>query len=198
MHWMFTALRGVFFPDSYPQASPRRSFLLVVGSGVGRGGRRPAVLTPPARGSGLPSDGVDGVEEFFAQSRQNPWEGQERGRGGERDAAASRPAAAGFFEECIRNAELEAKMPVIMKNSVYIHKAATRRIKSCRFHRRRSSTWNDSECGHRSAQRGGGGHRLAVTRREEGSVGSGKGWPSSGIRQRGLEPAPPALGSSPN
>lgn len=38
-------------------------------------------------------------------------------------------------------------MPVIMKNSVYIHKAATRRIKSCRFHRRRSSTsWNDSEC----------------------------------------------------
>ncbi|KAH0520939.1 Pleckstrin homology domain-containing family D member 1 [Microtus ochrogaster] len=51
-----------------------------------------------------------------------------------------------FFEECIRNAELEAKMPVIMKNSVYIHKAATRRIKSCRFHRRRSSTsWNDSE-----------------------------------------------------
>ncbi|XP_008246802.4 pleckstrin homology domain-containing family D member 1 [Oryctolagus cuniculus] len=49
-----------------------------------------------------------------------------------------------FFEECIRNAELEAKMAVIMKNSVYIHKAATRRIKSCRFHRRRSSTsWND-------------------------------------------------------
>ncbi|NXI43878.1 PLHD1 protein, partial [Galbula dea] len=49
-----------------------------------------------------------------------------------------------FFEECIRNAELEAKMPVIMKNSVYIHKAATRRIKSCRFHRRRASTsWND-------------------------------------------------------
>lgn len=56
------------------------------------------------------------------------------------------PLAAGFFEECIRNAELEAKMPVIMKNSVYIHKAATRRIKSCRFHRRRSSTsWNDCE-----------------------------------------------------
>ncbi|XP_023611637.1 pleckstrin homology domain-containing family D member 1 isoform X2 [Myotis lucifugus] len=50
-----------------------------------------------------------------------------------------------FFEECIRNAELEAKMPVIMKNSVYIHKAATRRIKSCRFHRRRSTTsWNDT------------------------------------------------------
>uniref|UniRef100_A0A8D0G7P2 Pleckstrin homology and coiled-coil domain containing D1 n=1 Tax=Sphenodon punctatus TaxID=8508 RepID=A0A8D0G7P2_SPHPU len=49
-----------------------------------------------------------------------------------------------FFEECIRNAELEAKMPVIMKNSVYLHKAATRRIKSCRFHRRRSSTsWHD-------------------------------------------------------
>ncbi|KAM9148779.1 pleckstrin homology domain-containing family D member 1 [Pangshura tecta] len=49
-----------------------------------------------------------------------------------------------FFEECIRNAELEAKMPMIMKNSVYLHKAATRRIKSCRLHRRRSSTsWND-------------------------------------------------------
>uniref|UniRef100_A0A8B9G4M3 Pleckstrin homology and coiled-coil domain containing D1 n=1 Tax=Amazona collaria TaxID=241587 RepID=A0A8B9G4M3_9PSIT len=49
-----------------------------------------------------------------------------------------------FFEECIRNAELEAKMPVIMKNSVYIHKAATRRIKSCRFHRRRASApWSD-------------------------------------------------------
>nr|XP_042705286.1 pleckstrin homology domain-containing family D member 1 isoform X1 [Chrysemys picta bellii]XP_042705287.1 pleckstrin homology domain-containing family D member 1 isoform X1 [Chrysemys picta bellii] len=49
-----------------------------------------------------------------------------------------------FFEECIRNAELEAKMPVIMKNSVYLHKAATRRIKSCRLHRRRSSaSWND-------------------------------------------------------
>ncbi|CAI5763843.1 pleckstrin homology domain-containing family D member 1 isoform X1 [Podarcis raffonei] len=49
-----------------------------------------------------------------------------------------------FFEECIRNAELEAKMPVIMKNSVYLHKAATRRIKSCRFHRRRSSnSWLD-------------------------------------------------------
>lgn len=54
---------------------------------------------------------------------------------------------AGFFEECIRNAELEAKMPVIMKNSVYIHKAATRRIKSCRFRRRSSTSWNDSECG---------------------------------------------------
>lgn len=52
--------------------------------------------------------------------------------------------SSGFFEECIRNAELEAKMPVIMKNSVYIHKAATRRIKSCRLHRRRTSTsWND-------------------------------------------------------
>ncbi|NWH79655.1 PLHD1 protein, partial [Piaya cayana] len=49
-----------------------------------------------------------------------------------------------FFEECIRNAELEAKMPVIMKNSVYIQKAATRRIKSCSFHRQRASTlWND-------------------------------------------------------
>ncbi|KAM3854025.1 pleckstrin homology domain-containing family D member 1 [Vipera latastei] len=48
-----------------------------------------------------------------------------------------------FFEECIRNAELEAKMPVIMKNSVYLHKAATRRIKSCRFRRRRcSDSWN--------------------------------------------------------
>ncbi|XP_025951647.2 pleckstrin homology domain-containing family D member 1 isoform X3 [Dromaius novaehollandiae] len=52
-----------------------------------------------------------------------------------------------FFEECIRNAELEAKMPVIMKNSVYIHKAATRRIKSCRLHcRRASASWNDCRC----------------------------------------------------
>ncbi|XP_006025246.1 pleckstrin homology domain-containing family D member 1 [Alligator sinensis] len=49
-----------------------------------------------------------------------------------------------FFEECIRSAELEAKMPMIMKNSVYIHRAATRRIKSCRFHcRRASASWND-------------------------------------------------------
>nr|XP_033808247.1 pleckstrin homology domain-containing family D member 1 isoform X1 [Geotrypetes seraphini] len=49
-----------------------------------------------------------------------------------------------FFEECIRNAELEAKKPVIMKNSVYMQKAATRRIKSCRFQRRKhSSSWND-------------------------------------------------------
>lgn len=64
--------------------------------------------------------------------------------------------ATGFFEECIRNAELEAKMPVIMKNSVYIHKAATRRIKSCRFHRRRSSTsWNDGGCGNPWAPVGG-------------------------------------------
>ncbi|XP_066466653.1 pleckstrin homology domain-containing family D member 1 [Tiliqua scincoides] len=54
-----------------------------------------------------------------------------------------------FFEECIRTAELEAKMPVIMKNSVYLHKAATRRIKSCRFHRRRSSnSWNDLRQSH--------------------------------------------------
>ncbi|KAF4017601.1 hypothetical protein G4228_009204 [Cervus hanglu yarkandensis] len=65
-------------------------------------------------------------------------------RGAAGKGGCSGTVAAGFFEECIRNAELEAKMPVIMKNSVYIHKAATRRIKSCRFHRRRSSTsWND-------------------------------------------------------
>lgn len=72
------------------------------------------------------------------------WLWSPMGRDGEREDAVD--CGAGFFEECIRNAELEAKMPVIMKNSVYIHKAATRRIKSCRFHRRRSSTWNDSEC----------------------------------------------------
>jgi hypothetical protein len=52
-------------------------------------------------------------------------------------------------------------MPVIMKNSVYIHKAATRRIKSCRFHRRRSSiSWNDSECGRLLPSWGSHGHRL--------------------------------------
>ncbi|KAI4583397.1 hypothetical protein MJG53_008610 [Ovis ammon polii x Ovis aries] len=86
--------------------------------------------------SDLPKDGV-GV--FPSGAHQDPGKGRVAGRGG-----CSGNVAAGFFEECIRNAELEAKMPVIMKNSVYIHKAATRRIKSCRFHRRRSSTsWND-------------------------------------------------------
>lgn len=88
-------------------------------------------------------------------------------------------------------------MPVIMKNSVYIHKAATRRIKSCRFHRRRSSTsWNDSECGRLRASRGGDGHRLSVTRQKEGRMGSRKGWPSSEAGQCALEPVLPALGFS--
>ncbi|XP_036398882.1 pleckstrin homology domain-containing family D member 1 [Megalops cyprinoides] len=41
-----------------------------------------------------------------------------------------------FFEECICAAEIEAKMPAIMKNAVYIHKAAARRIKSCRVQRK--------------------------------------------------------------
>ncbi|KAF5895645.1 pleckstrin homology domain-containing family D member 1, partial [Clarias magur] len=40
-----------------------------------------------------------------------------------------------FFEECICAAEIEAKLPAIMKNSVYLHKATARRIKSCRFQR---------------------------------------------------------------
>ncbi|XP_063804084.1 pleckstrin homology domain-containing family D member 1 [Pseudophryne corroboree] len=44
-----------------------------------------------------------------------------------------------FFEECIRNAEIEAMKPAIMKNSVYVPRAATRRIKSCRFHHQRPS-----------------------------------------------------------
>ncbi|XP_069494682.1 pleckstrin homology domain-containing family D member 1 isoform X1 [Ambystoma mexicanum] len=44
-----------------------------------------------------------------------------------------------FFEECIRNAELDAKKPIIMKNAVYMQKDVTRRIKSCRFHRRKAS-----------------------------------------------------------
>lgn len=80
--------------------------------------------------------------------------------------------AAGFFEECIRNAELEAKMPVIMKNSVYIHKAATRRIKSCRFHRRRSSTsWNDGRCGSPWAPVGGMLTAVSDNGQEEGRVG---------------------------
>ncbi|XP_030643235.1 pleckstrin homology domain-containing family D member 1 [Chanos chanos] len=41
-----------------------------------------------------------------------------------------------FFEECICAAEIEAKLPAIMKNAVYLHKAAARRIKSCRVQRR--------------------------------------------------------------
>ncbi|XP_072284489.1 pleckstrin homology domain-containing family D member 1 [Pyxicephalus adspersus] len=45
-----------------------------------------------------------------------------------------------FFEDCIRNAELEAMKPVIMKNSVYVPRGATRRIKSCRLHHRPSFT----------------------------------------------------------
>lgn len=44
----------------------------------------------------------------------------------------------GFFEDCICAAEIEAKLPSIMKNSVYLHKAAARRIKSCRIQRRAS------------------------------------------------------------
>lgn len=44
----------------------------------------------------------------------------------------------GFFEECICAAEIEAKLPSIMKNAVYLHKAAARRIKSCRVQRKAS------------------------------------------------------------
>ncbi|XP_029316310.1 LOW QUALITY PROTEIN: pleckstrin homology domain-containing family D member 1 [Cottoperca gobio] len=40
-----------------------------------------------------------------------------------------------FFEDCISAAEIEAKLPAIMKNAVYLHKAAARRIKSCRIQR---------------------------------------------------------------
>ncbi|XP_032882534.1 pleckstrin homology domain-containing family D member 1 isoform X1 [Amblyraja radiata] len=48
-----------------------------------------------------------------------------------------------FFEECIRKAEIEANLPIIMKNSVYVQRAAARRIKSCRFRRRKSTAvWN--------------------------------------------------------
>ncbi|XP_059209053.1 pleckstrin homology domain-containing family D member 1 [Centropristis striata] len=43
-----------------------------------------------------------------------------------------------FFEDCICAAEIEAKLPSIMKNAVYLHKAAARRIKSCRIQRRAS------------------------------------------------------------
>ncbi|XP_019133369.2 pleckstrin homology domain-containing family D member 1 [Larimichthys crocea] len=43
-----------------------------------------------------------------------------------------------FFEECICAAEIEAKLPSIMKNAVYLHKAAARRIKSCRVQRKAS------------------------------------------------------------
>ncbi|MGH0148277.1 UNVERIFIED_CONTAM: hypothetical protein FKN15_014272 [Acipenser sinensis] len=51
-----------------------------------------------------------------------------------------------FFEECIRNVEIDAKLPVIMKNSVYIHKATARRIKSCRIQRKASGNWFFEEC----------------------------------------------------
>ncbi|KAJ3613186.1 hypothetical protein NHX12_019438 [Muraenolepis orangiensis] len=37
-----------------------------------------------------------------------------------------------FFEECICVSEIESKLPAIMKNAVYLHKATARRIKSCR------------------------------------------------------------------
>ncbi|XP_067847198.1 pleckstrin homology domain-containing family D member 1 isoform X1 [Heptranchias perlo] len=48
-----------------------------------------------------------------------------------------------FFEECIRKAEIDANLPIIMKNSVYVQRAAARRIKSCRFRRRQSTAvWN--------------------------------------------------------
>lgn len=88
-------------------------------------------------------------------------------------------------------------MPVIMKNSVYIHKAATRRIKSCRFHRRRSSTsWNDSECGCLCALVGWDGHRLSGTRQEEGRVGVSRTDPALGLDRAPLDQALPALGSS--
>ncbi|MED6251828.1 hypothetical protein ATANTOWER_003443, partial [Ataeniobius toweri] len=51
-----------------------------------------------------------------------------------------------FFEECICAAEIEAKLPAIMKNAVYLHKAAARRIKSCRIQRRVSRRhWCKSE-----------------------------------------------------
>ncbi|MGH0124444.1 UNVERIFIED_CONTAM: hypothetical protein FKN15_073059 [Acipenser sinensis] len=50
-----------------------------------------------------------------------------------------------FFEECIRNAEIDAKLPVIMKNSVYIHKATARRIKSCRIQRKASGNLRHSQ-----------------------------------------------------
>ncbi|XP_076834160.1 pleckstrin homology domain-containing family D member 1 [Brachyhypopomus gauderio] len=43
-----------------------------------------------------------------------------------------------FFEECICAAEIDAKLPAIMKNAVYLHKAAARRIKSCRVQRHSS------------------------------------------------------------
>lgn len=60
----------------------------------------------------------------------------------------------GFFEECICAAEIEAKLPSIMKNAVYLHKAAARRIKSCRIQRRASRRhWCKS-----TRDRGAGGH----------------------------------------
>lgn len=85
-------------------------------------------------------------------------------------------------------------MPVIMKNSVYIHKAATRRIKSCRFHRRRSSTsWNDSEqpCAPVGDKVGSGQVREQVDKAgqyvlEYGSTSPGQEGPSEPQQRVGL------------
>uniref|UniRef100_A0A8C0YY03 Pleckstrin homology and coiled-coil domain containing D1 n=1 Tax=Canis lupus familiaris TaxID=9615 RepID=A0A8C0YY03_CANLF len=149
------------------------------GRGAGRGGAGRGAGDAGARSGARGTRGRDAGARSGARGRGGAGRGAERAR----PAGAERaPAAAGFFEECIRNAELEAKMPVIMKNSVYIHKAATRRIKSCRFHRRRSSTsWNDSECG--------GGWRRA---RPEWAPGRGRG---ARIQRRGWT-GRPGTGSS--
>ncbi|XP_024911577.1 pleckstrin homology domain-containing family D member 1 isoform X2 [Cynoglossus semilaevis] len=69
--------------------------------------------------------------EHGLNSLERSREGDEKMRG---DVSQLRK----FFEECISAAELEAKLPAIMKNAVYLHKAAARRIKSCRIQRRAS------------------------------------------------------------
>ncbi|XP_029454657.1 pleckstrin homology domain-containing family D member 1 [Rhinatrema bivittatum] len=82
--------------------------------------------------------------EEALQSLEQGLNSQDRNKEKEEQMRANVTHLKRFFEECICNAEIEAKKPVIMKNSVYMHKAATRRIKSCRFQRRKpSSSWND-------------------------------------------------------
>ncbi|KAM4662993.1 pleckstrin homology domain-containing family D member 1 [Discoglossus pictus] len=44
-----------------------------------------------------------------------------------------------FFEDCIRNSALDAMKPVIMRNSLYVPRAAIRRIKSCHYQRHKPS-----------------------------------------------------------
>ncbi|XP_066550706.1 pleckstrin homology domain-containing family D member 1 [Amia ocellicauda] len=78
------------------------------------------------------------VAEEALQSLEQGLNSQERSREKDERMKGDVSQLKQFFEECIRDAEIAAKLPVIMKNSVYIHKATARRIKSCRFQRKSS------------------------------------------------------------